>query len=212
MSHFCQLVGRSGSFQYPYGMPEHTPTAERTRRAILEAGIEVLASNPGAPLAEIAGRAGVSRSTFHRYFSDRSTLKKAAGELAVEAWHNAVARARLGEGTGLEAYRRLCTELMDSLPALVWWMTVDGSEEAPEDHSEGEETDRQIAAMLRRGHEDGSIDPQLSIDWISNSVWAMLYAVYFIPIESGDKLGPFEARQQALRTLLKAAAADPSSI
>ncbi|WP_150462307.1 TetR/AcrR family transcriptional regulator [Nesterenkonia ebinurensis] len=189
-------------------MPEHTAAAERTRRAVLEAGIEVLASNPSAPLSEIAAKAGVSRSTFHRYFSDRSALKKAAGELAVEAWHTAVERAGLTKGTGLEAYRRLCTELMDSLPALIWWMTQD----APEDHPEGEEIDRNIAAMLQRGQEDGSIDPQLSIEWISNSVWAMLYAVYYIPIETPEKLGRFEARQQALRALMKAAAADPSSV
>ncbi|WP_157983886.1 TetR/AcrR family transcriptional regulator [Nesterenkonia muleiensis] len=190
-------------------MPETTPAAERTRRAILEAGIEVLASNPGAPLAEVAAAAGVSRSTFHRYFSDRSALKKAANELAVEDWAAAVQRARLGEGTGLEAYRRLCAELMDHLPALVWWMSIAGSEDAPAEYQDEDETDQQIAAMLRRGHQDGSIDPELSVEWISNSVWAMLYAVYFIPAEA--KMSRFDARQQALRTLIKAAAADPST-
>lgn len=193
-------------------MPEHTAAAERTRRAILEAGIEVLAVNPGAPIAEVAAKAGVSRSTFHRYFSDKAALKAAAHTLSIEEWHTAVARARLAEGTGLEAYRRLCTELMESLPALAWWMSVDGTEDAPADYEDEEETDRQIAEMLRRGHEDGSIDPQLSVSWISNSVWAMLYAVYYIPVENPEALNSFEARQQALRTLLKAAAADPSSI
>lgn len=193
-------------------MAENTPTAERTRRAILEAGIEILATNPSAPLAEIASRAGVSRSTFHRYFADRAALKAAAGELAAQEWESAVQRARLAEGTGLEAYRRLCTELMDSLPALIWWMSSAGAEDAPSDHEDEDEIDRKIAAMLRRGHQDGSLDPQLSVEWISNSVWSMLYAVYFIPTEAKGKIGAFEARQQALRTLLKAAAADPSAI
>lgn len=193
-------------------MAESTPAAARTRRAILEAGIEVLAANPSAPLSEIASRAGVSRSTFHRYFADRAALKDAAGELAVQEWEGAVARAQLAEGTGLEAYRRLCTELMDSLPALIWWMSTAGSDNDPSECQEEDETDHQIAAMLRRGHQDGSIDRQLSVEWISNSVWSMLYAVYFIPTETTGRIGAFEARQQALRTLLKAAAADPSAV
>ncbi|NDK32679.1 TetR/AcrR family transcriptional regulator [Nesterenkonia haasae] len=193
-------------------MPENTPVAERTRRAILEAGIATLAANPGASIAEIATRAGVARSTFHRYFSDRAALTEAAHELAIDAWHTAVDRAELTEGSGLEAYRRLCTELMDSLPALIWWMSTAGAEHAPADFEEEDDTDRKIAAMLRRGHADGSIDPKLSVEWISNSVWATLYAVYYIPAESKGKLGNFEARQQALRTLMKSAAADPSAI
>lgn len=193
-------------------MSEHTPAAERTRRAILEAGIAVLALNPGVSIAEIAARAGVSRSTFHRYFTDKAALKTAAHTLAADEWEAAVLRARLAEGTGLEAYRRLCTELMDSLPTLMWWMSTAGAEDLPAGYEEPDHTDQQIADALRRGHEDGSIDPQLSVEWISNSVWAMLYAVYYIPAETSGVLNSFDARQQALRTLLKAAATDPSGI
>lgn len=188
------------------------PAAQRTRRAILEAGITVLAANPGASIAEVAAKAGVSRSTFHRYFTDKTALKAAANAWVDEEWQGAVERARLNEGTGLEAYRRLCTELMDSLPALMWWMSAAGVDDSPIDPDEPDEADQQIAETLRRGHQDGSIDPQLSVEWISNSIWAMLYTVYHAPTETRGKLGGFEARQQALRTLIKAAAADPSAI
>ncbi len=191
---------------YPYGMPEHTPAAERTRQAIITAGLEVLANNAGAPLTEVAERAGVSRSTFHRYFPDRAALKAAIGEVAEQKWQQAVAAARLEEGTGLEAFRRLCAELIDSLDVLIWWMTelgeAQGMEESPED--------RMIAAAIARGHQDGTIDRQLSVEWISNVVWSVLYAVHYIP--SMVSISAFEARQQALHTMLKAAAADPSSV
>lgn len=194
-------------------MSEISPAAERTRRAILEAGIAVLAANPGASIAEIAAKAGVSRSTFHRYFSDKAAFRAAAHTLATDEWGDAINRARLSEGTGFEAYRRLCTELMDSLPALIWWMSTAGSEDTPADEDgPDDETDQHIAEALRRGHQDGTIDPQLSVEWISNSVWAMLFAVYYIPTNSSGVLNSFEARQQALRTLLKAAATDQSSL
>lgn len=206
MSYMCQLMIHYRSFLYPYGMPEHTAAAERTRRAIILAGVEVLANNASAPLAEIAEAAEVSRSTFHRYFPDRAALKAAIGEVAAQNWQQAITAARLEEGTGLEAFRRLCTELMDRLDVLIWWMTelgeAEGMEESPED--------RMIATAITRGHQDGSIDPQLSVEWISNMVWAVLYAVRYIPSIAGTS--DFEARQQALRTLLKAVAADPSRI
>lgn len=187
-------------------MSEHTAAAERTRRAIIEAGIEVLASNPGAPLAEIAAKAAVSRSTFHRYFPDRAALKSAISEVAEQNWQQAIAAARLEEGTGLAAFRRLSTELVDNLDVLIWWMTELGETEEMEESPE----DRMIAAALTRGHQDGSIDPQLSVEWISNMVWSVLYAVRYVPPMAG--ISAFDAGQQAMRTLMKAVAADPASV
>ena len=63
------------------------------------------------------------------------------------------------------------------------------------------------ADALRRGQRDGSVDPALSVEWVSNITWATLYAIRFIPAQGG--LSPFEARQQGLRTLVKSVAADP---
>lgn len=190
-------------------MSEFTPTAERTRRAILESGIQVLAANPGASISEIAAKAGVSRSTFHRYFSDKAALKEAANSLTTGEWEAAVNRARLAEGTGLEAFRRLCTELMNSLPTLVWWLSGADESNFADEAEEPDEIELRIAAALDRGHTDGSIDPQLSVDWIINLMWAALYAVYYLPSRTQERLGSFEARQQALRSLIKSVAANP---
>ena len=49
----------------------------RTRRAIIDAAISVLAANPAAPLGDIAEAAGVGRSTLHRHFSERGDLMRA---------------------------------------------------------------------------------------------------------------------------------------
>ncbi|GAB3057837.1 TetR/AcrR family transcriptional regulator [Sediminivirga luteola] len=193
-------------------MPELSTTAERTRRSILMAAVEVLGVNPGAPLAEVAQRAGVSRSTFHRYFADRSALKAAVDELAQQEWVQAVQNARLDDGTGLEAYRRLCGRLMESLPVLVWWMSAAGSGAAEAQESSWDEQNALIAAAIQRGHEDGSIDRALSVEWISSLIWSTLYAVHFIPPESRTGLSPFEAREQAMRTLLKGVAAEPPAV
>ena len=49
----------------------------RTRKAILDAAMTVLADNPAAPLADIATAADVGRSTVHRYFPERIDLIRA---------------------------------------------------------------------------------------------------------------------------------------
>ncbi|QSB13005.1 TetR/AcrR family transcriptional regulator [Natronosporangium hydrolyticum] len=185
-------------------MSELSSTAERTRRAIMLAGIEVLAAHPSAPLAEIAAKAGVSRSTFHRYFADRAALKEAIGALAEQEWQQAVARARLDEGSGLDAFRRLCGELMGSLDILFWW----SNEMAAEEGEERSEEDNRIDAALARGHADGSIDATLSTEWITTLLWAVLYSLRYVTAK--ESLSDFTARQQAMRTLMKAVAADPA--
>ena len=44
-----------------------------SRDAIIEAAFAVFSKNPGAPLADVAGRAGVGRATLHRHFASRET-------------------------------------------------------------------------------------------------------------------------------------------
>jgi AcrR family transcriptional regulator len=44
------------------------------RRQVMSAARDLLAHDPGAPVAEIADRAGVSRATFYRHFGSRATL------------------------------------------------------------------------------------------------------------------------------------------
>lgn len=46
------------------------------RRQVMSAAREVLAEDAGAPVAAIAGRAGVSRATFYRHFGSRESLLK----------------------------------------------------------------------------------------------------------------------------------------
>src|SRR5690625_7646568 len=99
-----------------------------------------MAARREAPMTDIAEAAGVSRSTLHRYFPDRTALRDAMDELAQSAWIDAVRSARLEEGSGLEAFRRLCAELLGRLDVLAWWMVRPDSWEDDEDTSvEGEQ-------------------------------------------------------------------------
>lgn len=180
---------------------QESPTKERTRRAILRAGIGVLSGNPGAALGEIAEAAGVARSTLHRYYPDRAALSAAVEAFVVAEYADAISRSRPDDGTGLAAYTRLCGELIDAREVFAWWMRGEAADEVPEDSEE----DRLVAGIVRRGHADGSIDRELDVAWLVGHIWCGLFAAFHLPEPAGRS--PRETREMCLRTLVKAAAA-----
>lgn len=191
-------------------MAERTKVRERTRHAILRAGIDVLSNDPSAPLGEVAARADVARSTLHRYYPDRRELAVAIATYVNQQYDEAVDRGLQGGSSGLEQFRRLCVELTERLDILVWWMNpgaaalCEGTEAAPDD-----EPDVRIMEVVNRGHLDGSIDRQIGSEWTESLLWATLYAIRMTQVEGAEA---FDLRNQAVRTLLKALAADPAAV
>lgn len=51
--------------------------ADRNRRVVIEAGVEMLASDPGAGVQEVADASGLGRTTVYRHFPDRESLLEA---------------------------------------------------------------------------------------------------------------------------------------
>jgi TetR/AcrR family transcriptional regulator, repressor for lfrA len=178
---------------------QESRTRERTRLAILRAGIAVLTRSPAASLGEVAAAAGVARSTLHRYYSDRTALVEGIHAFVHSEYRAVLGRARLDEGTGLEAYARLCSELVDSDEVFSWWL-----QEQPSGSWGATPEDAVVASVLERGRADGSIDPRLDPDWIALHTWAALYTARVYPL-TGSR-SPREARELCVRTLVKVAA------
>ncbi|WP_159942765.1 MULTISPECIES: TetR/AcrR family transcriptional regulator [unclassified Nocardiopsis] len=182
---------------------EETRARARTRRAILEAAVEVLAESPSAPLSEVARTAGVARSTLQRYFAERADLVRALGEYAEELINEATKRARTTEGTGLEAFRRLIPEYF-GLQRVV--MLAFGGEETWEEDAEWGPADLALRSLVERGHADGSIDPEVTPGWARQILWAGLYAAWtYVNVEGTSA---YEALNLCVRSLVKAVAAE----
>ncbi|SEG99918.1 DNA-binding transcriptional regulator, AcrR family [Nonomuraea solani] len=154
-----------------------TGARARTRRAILDAALTVLAQNAAASLADIAVAAGVGRTTIHRYFPERSDLLAAIGTYLLERIDAATVRARLEDGAADAALERVCQEyfeLGDALlfafenPSLAQWAGWETETES----------DRALARLVERGHAEGALDPRMPASWVSETMWALLYTAW----------------------------------
>jgi TetR/AcrR family transcriptional repressor of lfrA len=160
-----------------------TGSRARTRQAILDAAVEVLARNPSASLGDVAVAADVGRTTLHRYFPERSDLIAALQELADQRLDKATARARLDDGPAVTALQRLCREYFDLGDVLSLLFRDQVNCEVAETGPEA--CDVAFDAMIRRGHADGSIDPELPALWIQSLLWSQLYAGWSYMAEHG---------------------------
>jgi TetR/AcrR family transcriptional repressor of lfrA len=174
---------------------QDTGSRARTRQAIIDAAIAVLGQNPAATLGEIAAAAEVGRTTLHRYYPERSDLTKALKAEGVARLIRAIERARLDDGTGAEAFRRLCEEYFD-LGDLLSLIFSDPQFLEGADWGECPNADAWFAAMVERGHRDGTIDPKLPATWLQSVLWSQLYAAWSYLAETGT------SRHQVLRLMV----------
>ncbi len=185
---------------------EETRTRARTRRAILEAAVDVLTENRSAPLSRVATRAGVARSTLQRYFPERADLVAALEGYANELADEATARARTTEGTAIEAFSRLASEYFGLIKVI---MLSVGGEETTDGHDEEQcgPSDLALYELIERGHEDGTIDPRITPLWAQQHLWATLYAGW--TYTGVAKVPVFEAHNMCLLSLVKAVGREP---
>ncbi|MEG3629571.1 TetR/AcrR family transcriptional regulator [Streptomyces poriticola] len=178
-------------------------TRTRTRRAILDAAVALLSKDAGASLADVATAAGVGRTTVHRYFPERSDLLAAIGTEVLENVAEATERARLDEDAVPRALERLCQEyfelgagltLMFDSPQLMTWSGWD--EETP--------ADRALFRLVERGHAEGSVDAEMTPEWVQSVLWSLLYSAWELSRSRGAS--KHAALSLCLRTLNKALA------
>ncbi|PYE19193.1 TetR family transcriptional regulator [Williamsia limnetica] len=177
-----------------------TGARERTRRAILDAAVVVLAKSPTAPLSEIADRARVGRTTLHRYFPERGDLLAAVGRYGEQAMAEAGARADLASGDGLDAVLRLCQEYFELSDVLTVAFFAAGINDQDICFS-----DSTVVDAVERGRHDGSIDRELDAAWIINMMWAVLYAS--VDHVNTGAAGRMKVQSMTLRSVRKAIAA-----
>lgn len=147
----------------------------RTRRAILDAAMSVLADNPAAPLGDIAATAQVGRSTVHRYFPERTDLIRALAVHVHALSTAAIEQAEPTCGPPIAALRRVVESQLDLGPIVLFVYNEPTITADPDLMAYLDTGDEAIVEVLTRVSTQRVGTPP---GWARRVFWALLQAGY----------------------------------
>jgi TetR/AcrR family transcriptional regulator, repressor for lfrA len=154
-------------------LSEDSGPRARTRKAILEAAMSVLAENPAAPLSDIATAAGVGRSTLHRHYPERTDLIRAVAVHVHALSTAAIAAADPGCGPAISALRRVVECQLDLGPIYLYVYNEPTVMADPELRAHLNTGDEAIVEVLTRVSTERAMTPP---GWARRVFWALLDA------------------------------------
>jgi AcrR family transcriptional regulator len=180
--------------------------AERSVTAILDAGLEALASDPDSSMSEIARRAGVVRATIYVHFPTRTALLDAVMEHAIEQVVEAMNRAEPARGRPAEALERVLLATWRELARFHGLLALNTARLSAEElHRRHVPMLDQLEPLIERGQREGVFRSDLPIAWHLAVIRAIVHAAS-ASIEGG-RLEESEAEAAMLTTALAAVAA-----
>ncbi|MGV9801314.1 TetR/AcrR family transcriptional regulator [Mycobacterium sp. NPDC003449] len=148
---------------------------ERTRKAILDAAMTVLADQPAAALGDIAAAAGVGRSTVHRYYPERTDLLRALARHVHELSNAAIDRADPTHGPAGAALRRVVESQLDLGPIVLFVYSEPTILADPDLAAHLDTGDEAIVEVLNRA---STARPEYPPGWARRVFWALILAGY----------------------------------
>jgi AcrR family transcriptional regulator len=180
--------------------------AERSVTAILDAGLEALASDPDSSMSEIARRAGVVRATIYVHFPTRTALLDAVMEHAIDQVVEAMNRAEPARGRPAEALERVLLATWRELARFHGLLALNTARLSAEElHRRHVPMLDQLEPLIERGQREGAFRSDLPIAWHLAVIRAIVHAAS-ASIEGG-RLEESEAEAAMLTTALAAVAA-----
>ncbi|BBY22159.1 TetR/AcrR family transcriptional regulator [Mycobacterium stomatepiae] len=144
----------------------------RTRAAIIEATVSVLAANQTASLPVIAEAAGVGRTTLHRYFPDRDHLIREATADSIAKVRELGLGAATDQGTPIDALHRLVASFLSASDRIVFLFKDPAV--LQNIHPEERPDDDLVMDLVRRGQTEGVFASDLSAVWIEHALLALV--------------------------------------
>lgn len=156
----------------------------------------MLAADPAASIASIAGEAGVDRRTVYRRFASRDELLAAIYESRLSAIEHAIEDARLREAPVAVALHRYVENIITvnrTWPVDLTRMLADDDVRARRDASV-----REVDTFLRRATDEGLLRSDLPEDWAG----ALLPQLMHLVVRQLPELSAGQAADIVVDTLL----------
>ncbi|MFB7251905.1 TetR/AcrR family transcriptional regulator [Microbacterium sp. NPDC056234] len=159
--------------------------AERSVQAILEAAEHVLSTEPNASMEQIAGAAGVARTTIHRRFANRQALLDALALSAAERLASAVDEGRPDTAPPLVALHRITANVLEVKGA--WTFALGVPAEAGSTASRlHKDIAQHCLVVLGRAQDAGLIAEDADLRWARRVYYALLAATLQSPSEDAE--------------------------
>lgn len=181
-------------------MKANDARAVRSRRALLDAGLELLLQKPNATLSEVAAHAGVGRATLYRHFDTREALVKALVVECLEVTEEVVKpvyEQNLNARETIEESLRVVVPLADKFHFLLSLWTI-----ASDDEEINEIYNQQLGALyelLEAAKAEGAIKQHLSSGWLVSVIDSLLYSAWWMIGE--QHMTQEQAADQIIETL-----------
>ena len=179
--------------------------AERSVAAILDAGLEALASDPDSSMSEIARRAGVVRATIYVHFPTRTDLLDAVMEYATAQVVEAMKGAEPHRSEPAEALERVLRATWRQLAQFHGLLALNAARLSVEElHRRHVPMLDQIEPLIERGQKQGVFRSDLPVAWHLAVVRAIVHAAS--AAVQGGRLAESEAEAAMLTTAINAIA------
>lgn len=174
--------------------------ANRSREALINAGIQLLIRNPKASLKEVAEFAKVGRATLYRHFETREQLIQEIAQESLELTDTVMAPIKAKNLPGKESIKAMLHALMPLADRyhflLSLWSIAEGDEVVLAMYNRQLE---ELYILIERARAEGDINASLSTDWIIVTIDSLIYAGWWMVGE--EKCTPQQAAEQAITTL-----------
>lgn len=150
-----------------------------TQQKIIEAAIVVLNDDLSASLDKIAGQAGVTRRTLHRYFEDRQDLYASCQREMQQSCQRAMSAAYASTTDPRQQLEQLLYAGIDcgTKYAFLHKLTLPQTAlEAAVSSAETTESDQPLQSVLRTLQRQGALSPELSLAWLGMFFFGMIQA------------------------------------
>ena len=168
---------------------------------MLDALAATLNTRPTATMAELADAAGISRATLHRRFPSREDLLVRLAEDAARITEEALADARLTEGSARAACQRLVTTLVP-LGSRFTFLLREGTwlDERPAVAAATRAVEKTVHQLVARGRQTGDFRADLPAFFQVRLVLTTVFTAWEA-VQAGE-LGSREAPEAAAAALL----------
>ena len=177
--------------------------ADRSVAAILDAGLEALASDPDSSMSEIARRAGVVRATIYVHFPTRTALLDAVMEHATAQVVEAMRGAEPQRGEPVEALERVLRATWRQLGQFHGLLALNMGRLSPEElHRRHRPMLDQLEPLIERGQKKRVFRRDLPVVWHLAVLRAIVHAAS--TEIRGGRLAESEAEAAMLTTAISA--------